>query len=543
MSAPDLELLTLAARRGTARQAVPEPSASPLGAALSQIERDTPEATLLARAALAGLHAQAGRAPTRASTPAPIFQSQEAPAQAAPAEVVALLPHLQAHSRALLEALRRLHAHGLTLNAADALPLLEVHDTTILNSGALWPVLDEVGRWLARLNPVWKKHDPAQPSEAVALERLKRELVEAHASDPEATVQELLARWPTLKADERPIVMKSVAGSLHPADLPLLQLAQKDRLENVRRLAHLLPAHLPGELAERTRAALQTLVKVDRKGKLKVGVGEIPSELRDPLLKKGETEDELALLIGATPLDVTLEVLGLAVLGLDGPQALFDLSRSGNHHTLHHNLNRSMLGGTTLKTLSASPGLAEWALDVWPQARIRERLWEAVELLLSSHPLDPSLLSVTRTLFQHLDAPLVPPGKPSIPASAPAKPGLLQRIRRLVAPSGAVPHDAATLQRLAAVTLHDVATSEPSSHHAHLGLLRSLVYQLDAAQPLPALPPAPPAPPLPAQPTPEALKAAERRERARAYLEAQYAELTQILDLRRQLHALLPEPV
>ncbi|WP_425147180.1 DUF5691 domain-containing protein [Deinococcus sp.] len=533
MSAPDLELLALAARRGTARQAVPEPSASPLGAALSQIERDTPEATLLARAALAGLHAQAGRAPARASTPAPIFQSQEAPAQAAPAEVVALLPHLQPHSLALLEALRRLHAHGLTLNAADALPLLEVHDTTILNSGALWPVLDEVGRWLARLNPVWKKHDPAQPSEAVALERLKRELVEAHASDPEATTQDLLARWPTLKADERPIVMKSVAGSLHPADLPLLQLAQRDRLENVRRLAHLLPAHLPGELAERTRAALQALVKVDRKGKLKVGVGEIPSELRDPLLKKGETEDEAALLLGAIPLETTL-----TLLSLDGPRALIDFSRE---YARYHNVRRSTLAGISLKTLSEFLDLAEWALDVWPQARIRERLWEAVELLLSAPSLDSSAVAVTNALFQKLNGPLELPGESGSTPQNPAPAGLLQRLRRLVSPTTS-PSSAGKLHRLAERLLHEVAVDLPSQPIEYLSLLRSLVYQLDAAQPLPALPPAPPAAPLPAQPTPEALKAAERRGRDRAYLEAQYAALTRILELRRQLHALLPEP-
>ena len=532
MSAPDLELLTLAARRGTARQAVPEPSASPLGAALSRIERDTPEATLLARAALAGLHAQAGRAPTRASTPAPIFQSQEAPAQTAPAEVVALLPHLQPHSLVLEDALRRLHAHGLTLNAADALPLLKVHDTTILNSGALWPVLDEVGRWLARLNPVWSDHDPAQPSEEVALERLKRELVEAHASDPEATAQELLKGWPDLKAEARRTALNAVTGSLHPADLPLLQLAQKDRLDDVRRLARLLPAHLPGELQQEVVACLRASFKIGHNGVPRLTLTDYPAALGEAD-SRNPNDSDVARLLGALPLSLTLSTIGTDALSM---------KTWANKSTFRGlDLGQSILGGASLDTLLGLWPSVGAALDVWPQARIRERLWEAVDLLLTAPDRDSSAVAVTNMLFQKLNGPLALPGESAGTPQNPAPAGLLQRLRRLVSPSTS-PSSAGKLHRLAERLLHEVAVKLPGQPIEYLSLLRSLVYQFDAAQPLPALPPAPPAAPLSAQPTPEALKAAERRGRDRAYLEAQYAALTRILELRRQLHALLPEP-
>ncbi|GGQ94094.1 DUF5691 domain-containing protein [Deinococcus ruber] len=537
MTASDLELLAATARRGTARSTLPEPSATALGAALAAVSRDAPEAALLARAALVGLHARAGRLPARATDAAPIFQPTGEVAQYAPADVLALLPTLMSAPPIMQELLQHVAARGLTLPVTDARPVLELLGSQGGDplGGTLWPVLDDVGRWLARLHPVWKRQEPAQATESVQLERLRRELVEAHAADPHAASADLLTRWNALKADERRAALNAVAGSLHPADLPLLALAQQDRLDDVRRLARLLPAHLPGPLADEVRAALQALVKLDKKGRLKVGVTELPAALRDPAPKKGTVEDELALLIGATPLDEVAALLG----GPDIIRRLSEYRNPGGTHSTYHELRQAATGGAGLDALlGLAPSLGT-ALTAWPQARVRERLWEAIERLLTQKQPETDLLAVTSALLGALIGPLAEAAAPL----EPVKPGLFQRLKNLARPSA--PDDLTRLHRLFESLLKHVATELPDQPHFHLNLLSTLALQLDPARPLPDLPAPPPAPTLDPlkKPSKETLQNVQRQEWQRSYLERQYAELTQIHALRRRIHTLLPDPV
>ncbi|ULH16170.1 DUF5691 domain-containing protein [Deinococcus sp. KNUC1210] len=536
MTASDLELLAAAARRGTARSALPEPSATALGAALAAVSRDTPEAALLARAALVGLHARAGRLPARATDTAPLFQPTEGVARSAPAAVLALLPTLMSLPPLMQELLQRAAMRGLHLPVTDARLVLEQLGTQGGDplSGTLWPVLDEVGRWLARLHPVWKRQDPAQASESVQLERLRRELVEAHATDPHAVTADLLTRWPTLKADERRTALNAVAGSLHPADLPLLTLAQRDRLDDVRRLARLLPARLPGPLADEVRAALQALVKLDKKGKLKVGVQDIPAALRDPAPKKGVVEDELALLLGATPVDELAALLG----GPDILRLLSEYRSPSGMHSGFADLRQAAAGGASLDALTVLAPSLEMALTAWPQARVRERLWEALDRLLTQKQPDSSLLSATSALLHALIGPLAGAATPP----EPGKPGLFQRLRTFVQP--AAPDEFTRLHRVFDSLLRHVATELPEQPHIHMHLLAALILQLDPARPLPELPAPPPLPTLDPlkKPSKETLQNVQHQEWQRSNLERQYADLTQLHALRRRIQTLLPGP-
>ena len=208
--------------------------------------------------------------------PAPrISRPAEEPEPGISPALEALLPALAEQPEVLREALTRLYPTGKRLNAVQARPLL------ILTEGggdplggSLWPVLNEHARWLARLHPAWKRQDPATPSAAVGLARLRRELVEAHAADPAGCATDLLARWPILKADERRVALGAAAGSLTVADWPLLQMAMTDKLPDVRRWARLLQGHLPGEVQGRGAHESADLVQA-REGQAESSEGSV----------------------------------------------------------------------------------------------------------------------------------------------------------------------------------------------------------------------------------------------------------------------------
>lgn len=534
----DLDALTATFGRGTARAGLPKPDPGALGQVLRQIERPTPEQTLLARAALAGLHAQAGRVPVQAETPAPVYvEDGTVPAgQAASPELLDLLQSALHDQSVLPELLARMVDAGVQLTATQALPLLALRDDGRDQlSAPLWALLDGHARWLAALNRDWSHHDPASPSEPLRLGRLRRQVAEAHAADPEGSAPDLLARWPRLKGNERRTALQAVAASLHPADLTLLDLARQDRLDDVRLLARSLPAHLPGELADQVRAALKAQLLVDKKGKLRHVPGEVPAALRDPKPPKNAPEEpDLALLLGATPLETTADWLRgqyPAALG-----QLANLRVGVGQRYVYADLERAAYGGASLDTLLGLSGHLPF-VPFWPQERVRERLWEAIDRLLGQPSPDAALLGVAGSLLATVHGPLVAPEAPTAP---PEKPGLLQRLRRLVMPD-APQHDCARLHRLFVHVLNDLATTVPSNQHPHLNLLSALVLHLDPDTDLPALPPVPAAKPTGGKPTREKLGDAQRREWQRSHLEQAYAQYAATFELRRRVHTLLPQ--
>ena len=436
----ELQALAATFLRGTARAELPALPGGPLGEALARVQRAASEETLLARAALSGLYAQAGRIPAKVQTPAPVFvEGKPETRRPVPAALLALFAPLTDQPEVLYQTLGLLNQANLTLPARAALPLLALQSGgTDSLSGPLWTLLDEHGHWLARLNPAWKRHDPATPPDSLRLNRLRRWVVEAHAERPEACASDLLARWPILKADERRTVLGAVAGSLHLTDLPLLALAQTDRLPDLKRRALLLQGHLPGEVQGAVRAALPTWFTRER-GKLKMVAGQSVQALGQP--EPGTTADgPLHRLLGALP---TAELP--ALLGASLAEVLDALKKYAEHTGSPANeygggkvledLERASVGGLTLEEMEALRlAVTSDSLVFWPQARLEALLWEATRKLLRVPQENHALAFLVQSLMKAL---------PSLPDSVQAlgqspqesKKGLLSRLASAFRPA------------------------------------------------------------------------------------------------------------
>ena len=413
MQAGELQALAATFLRGTARAELPALPGGPLGEALVRVQRATPEETLLARAALSGLYAQAGRIPAKIQTPAPVFTEGE-PETRRPvsAALLALVAPLSDQPEVLYQTLGLLNRANLTLPAPAALPLLALMDGGSDSlSGPLWALLDEHGRWLTRLNPEWKRHDPATPPDSLRLSRLRREIVEAHAADPEATAAKLLARWPALKADERRVSLGAAASSLHPADWPLLHLAMTDRLPDLRRRALLLQGHLPGEVQDAVRAALPTWF-VREKGKLKLVAGQSVAALGqpEPQDRRDHGDSELSRLLGAVNTSELLLLLGvnmtefLSAVGTYSEHVGSSPARMRGQQVLG-DLERASVGGLTLADLEALRlAVTPDSLVFWPRARLEALLWEATGKLLRVPQENHALAFLVQSLLNALSS-------------------------------------------------------------------------------------------------------------------------------------------
>ena len=545
MSDTDPARLNAAARRGTSRTGLPEVTPTPLGAALKRVERDTSEAALLARAALAGLHLRAGRTPGLPTVPAPRFAPTELPAQAIPAALDRLLPALAQQPEVLCEALTLLHSTGGRLNAVQARPLLALNDGGgDPLCGSLWPVLNEHARWMARLHPVWKRQDPDTLSASAGLASLRRELVEAHVDSPERTAADLTARWPTFRADERRVVLNAVAGSIHPADWRVLELAMNDKLPGVRRQAWLLQGHLPGEVQDAVWAALSTWFRLVR-GRLAVVQGEyLPAlgEVDGGTVDSGTGGDsELARLLGALPVT---ELPGL--LGVQLPEIRRAIGKFPGHvggHTEGNRgrvavlaMERTALAGADLETLLGFDSDPGDLLEFWLQMRIQARWWESAARLLEPGEMNAALLRLTLQLLGALETPL-----PVAPADLPApKKGLLARVASALGVGKTEPGDWPA--RLHALTerLLLALSREVSSYQLPIeALMSALTIHLDPARPDPSGP-------EPVRPTQLPDGADKKRQEAQTValiLHGQQtrarAKLYQTLTLRRQVRAAL----
>lgn len=404
----ELQALAATFLRGTARAELPALPGGPLGEALSRVQRAAPEETLLARAALGGLYSQAGRVPAKVQTPAPVFVEGESETRRpAPAALLTLFPFLSDQPEVLYQTLGLLNQADLTLPAPAALTLLALTDGgTDSLSGPLWALLDEHGRWLARLNPDWKRHDPATPPDSLRLSRLRREIMEAHAERPEACASELLARWPELRADGRRTALGAVAGSLHPADWPILHLAQADRLPDLKRRALLLQGHLPGEVQGAVRAALPTWFTRE-KGKLKMVAGQYVQALGQP--EPGTTADgPLHRLLGALPTADLLTLLGASLA------EVLDALKKYAEHTgspaseyrggkVLEDLERASVGGVTLEDLEAlRVAVTPDSLVFWSCAQLEALLWEATRKLLRVPQENHALAFLVQSLMKVL---------------------------------------------------------------------------------------------------------------------------------------------
>lgn len=269
----DFQTLLAAALIGTARTATPSHAGTPLSEPLNQISGRDAEGTLLARAAIAGLAAQAGRQPPQnpqpLPEPAPTETRREAPAQAA--------RHLPLVMDTLL-----LH-EWITLCAQAVWHVPPTHLTELLDRARqdttlrdlLRPVLGERGAWLVQFNPEWR-FTPIRFSENAwdeatdaGREVLYRTL---RVENPEAARTLLQTQFSSERAGSRKRLLNVIAQTLSPEDQelePLLEEALTDRSGDVQELARTILQCLSGS-AYNTRMAArwQELVQHENTGLL-----------------------------------------------------------------------------------------------------------------------------------------------------------------------------------------------------------------------------------------------------------------------------------
>jgi Family of unknown function (DUF5691) len=487
----DLSELAAASLRGTARSGLPAPLPTPLGRSLARVVAPTPESTLLLRAGLAGLHALAGQPPAQAAAEAdPVLPPGPRPAPPALAE---LLPELAEHLNVLTELIDFLAAAGQTLGPREFWLLRDSRLPV-----KLWDVLDERARWLAHQNPAWRGLDPGRYSKDVRVRLLRAEVLESHAAEPERVAAELLTRWPDFRADERRAVLEGIAASLHPADLPLLALAQSDKLKDVQKIARQLAAHLPGEIQDSVIAALKASVKVSSKGTPKFLAVDLPAVLGS-LDLKDMYDTATARLVGALPFPVLLSALGVT------PAGLLSGIRNDPGYSMTAELVGTLRGDLTLEVArQVHPSLD---MDHWPQVRIR-RLAQGALAALDPEAPDADLTGLLAALLSALDEPLALTGP-----------------------------EQARLHRLTGTLLTELSAesaSESSQEYA-VRLITQVGFHLNPGLPLWPAPDLTPPEPLPEN----AKKDVQGRYNSRLYLLARvnlaYTELNQVLTLRRRV--------
>ncbi|WP_288481606.1 DUF5691 domain-containing protein [uncultured Deinococcus sp.] len=301
----DLSDLALIAARGTSRAEVPAPT-GPLAAALAGIGGDAPEARLLGRAALLGLHARAGRPLGQAAAPPPA--EVPAPDSPLPPALAALLPRMLGLGPELSGlALEDVERGGWTLNAAQVLKLWN-RDGALARP--LWVRAD------ARAWATLERHPLHAQAQKAAEELAWREQLEAlgaaRGTDPGAAARDLTELWGTQSADRRKELLALVRRDLRPEDRPLLDLATRDRSPEIAKQARQLLGHLPGPLQDELLALLPQAVKVSGllKKKVTFGAFDLPAALGKP--RAGQYDDsDLHRLLGALPTPLILGTLGL----------------------------------------------------------------------------------------------------------------------------------------------------------------------------------------------------------------------------------------
>ncbi|MFC4424790.1 DUF5691 domain-containing protein [Deinococcus navajonensis] len=264
----DFGPLLAAALLGTSRTSLPAHGGTALSGALGALA-GSPEETLLARAALAGMVQLAGRAPDAPAShlPAP------APAERKPEVPVRAARHLTlvTGTPLLPEWLALCGSAGWRVPAAALPGLLEQarRDTSLRE--LLRPVLGERGPWLAAFNPEWRfaalqvaPGTDQWPEAWEAASDAGREAIflTLRASDPPLARALLASTFSAQRAGTRRRLLGALLDTVTPEDQslePVLEEALADRHVEVAQLARELLRRWPhsalnARLADRARA-------------------------------------------------------------------------------------------------------------------------------------------------------------------------------------------------------------------------------------------------------------------------------------------------
>ncbi len=266
-----LHALTTTALLGSDRAAdrIPRSVKQPAMGAAST----SPARTLLTHAAVFGLRARAGAlSPPRAplTTQAPLDPRPVVP----PAAADTLRRLLESPDALLLD--EWAHAaceHQQRVPDAIAPTLLDWWTRQSRRSPVIAEALGPRGRWLAELNPDWRKafapteisaDTEARWQTAPTAERAAL-FVLVRASDPARARTLLQSTWSSDAADDRRRFLDALATNLSPDDEPLLTTALADRSKGVRQRAASLLARLPASaFSLRMHERLASILSLER---------------------------------------------------------------------------------------------------------------------------------------------------------------------------------------------------------------------------------------------------------------------------------------
>lgn len=278
-----------------------------LGSDRSARVGETP-ATLLTRAAVAGLRARAGRhfgAATEAVATCPVDTLS-----AATESQAATLERLLAPPDAALihEWCTLAQARGVRVPAAVVPSLLDWWCRQPSRSPTVFEVTGACGAWLAGLNPDWRKpvvasEIPANVDEVwqtgSAAERAAL-LATVRKNDAARAVAMVRATWDADGAEERRRFVEVLGHGVSAADEPFLESALDDRSKTVRReairaLMRLAGSSLRGRMRERAKSMIiveTTKAGLLRRGKMSIKIE--PPKAFDKAWERDGIEEQAA---------------------------------------------------------------------------------------------------------------------------------------------------------------------------------------------------------------------------------------------------------
>ncbi len=261
--------LTQVALLGTGRHPITIAAGeTDLNCLLQQLDLNCPEESLLAAAALSGLHEAIGQLPAGDAAPAPEPCAEEVLPRMSERAGSLLLRLLGGDFPELLPECLQLATRASQLPFPEALPgLLSTGRTRAEWREIMLPLLGQRGRWLAAQNPEWAWAVGATAEDetiwqvgevAARLLFLQRQRRTAPARAREL----LAASWSAETPEDRASFIAVLGIGLTAEDEPLLEAALDDRRKEVRRNAVNLLAQLPDSalirrLTERVRPLLK----------------------------------------------------------------------------------------------------------------------------------------------------------------------------------------------------------------------------------------------------------------------------------------------
>ncbi|MCG3185388.1 MAG: hypothetical protein ICCCNLDF_03619 [Planctomycetes bacterium] len=275
MSVHMREQVAKAALLGLERGRPELPAASgALAAAVAGISSDQVEARWLDAAALASMHAHAGRLPPTGKPPAaPCPADSRAPCGDAARRYLATMLGGR-FDIALPEFVTALDVAGLRMPEVQVPPLLDKALAAEVGRDSYLHVCGEVGRWLGGRNTNWSRlYAPESPTTWTdgTLPERALWLREFRTRDVDAAREALAAVWEQEDARTRSVLLAALAGGVSMSDEPFLESALDDRRKEVRAEAAALLATLPqSRFVQRMRERLKPLLKIDKKGRIEI---------------------------------------------------------------------------------------------------------------------------------------------------------------------------------------------------------------------------------------------------------------------------------